>query len=76
MTDASISSHDPTVAGHDHAELDSGDARGETSAPDIDIDLDAIETDLNRVERALEQMADGTYFEAGGADSVGSNEPA
>lgn len=67
MTDASIPSHDPTVTGHGHAGLDSGEEH-----VDVDIDLDAIETDLNRVERALEQMADGTYF---GGDSVGSNEP-
>jgi hypothetical protein len=31
------------------------------------VDLDAIEADLDRVESALQQIADGTYWEQNGA---------
>lgn len=53
MTDASTSPDDATLAGQGTVETE--------------IDLDAIEADLDRVERALRQLAEGTYWSDGDA---------
>jgi hypothetical protein len=68
VTDATTSPDDTTAP----------EAPGDTGGDEAEIDLDAIETDLNRVELALEQLADGTYFQDGDATASGdsSSEPA
>ncbi|MDX2380493.1 MAG: hypothetical protein QNM02_12135 [Acidimicrobiia bacterium] len=50
----------------------SPDGEPHDGEPSADIDLDAIEADLNRVERALGDLAEGTYF----ADSDTTDRPA
>jgi hypothetical protein len=56
VTDASTSPDDATLAGHDTVDT-----------VETDIDLDAIEADLDGVERALRQLAEGTYWRDGDA---------
>jgi hypothetical protein len=52
-----------------------GDERDERDTPPVgdDIDLDAIEADLDRVERALDELAEGTYWQGGA--QAGSADP-
>lgn len=65
MTDASTPPDDATLAGQDTVEMIGTVDTVETG--DTDIDLDAIEADLDGVERALRQMAEGTYWSFGDA---------
>ncbi len=62
MTDASTPPDDATPAGHDNVET-----IGTIDTVETDIDLDAIEADLDGVERALRQLAEGTYWRDGDA---------
>lgn len=75
MTDVNNSPDDATLAGYETIETietvetdDTVEGADTVDAADSDIDLDAIEADLDGVERALRQLAEGTYWN----DGIGS----
>lgn len=72
MTDVNNSPDDATLAGYETIDTvgtdDTVEGADTVDAADSDIDLDAIEADLDGVERALRQLAEGTYWN----DGIGS----